>query len=72
MQSHLPGDRQTEDRGGRWGTEREGGGGQDESRTRVAPSSASFFVCLARRAAIQVQESLTGIANSRLASAADY
>lgn len=71
MQSHLPGDRQTEDRGGRWGTEREGGG-QDESRTRVAPSSASFFVCLARRAAIQVQESLTGIANSRLASAADY
>lgn len=70
MQSHLPGDRQTEDTGGRGATEREGV--QDESRTRVAPSSASFFVCLARRAAIQVQESLTGIANSRLASAADY
>lgn len=69
MQSHLPGDSQTEDRG-RGGGNR--AGGQDESRTRVAPSSASFFVCLVRRAAIQVQESLTGIAYSRLASAADY
>lgn len=54
---------------GGWQVGEGGAGGQDEGRTRVA---SSFFVCLARRAAIQVQELLTGIANSRLASAADY
>lgn len=51
MHSHLPGDRQAGGRKADQGVEGRGAG-----------HVASLFVCLARSAAIQVQESLTGIA----------